>query len=99
MLGGVQTVDGMAAARQWAWTSACVPRPSPAPRDRAPGWISPGVVEGSGQATPRGWGPLARQKAAVNDQFCPGDKRRFVGRQKQHAVGDLHRLPYAAQRR
>ena len=63
------------------------------PLDRAPGWISAGVLAGSGQATPCGWEPLAGQKAAVNDQLGPGDKRRLVRRQKQHAVGNFYGLP------
>src|SRR5215470_10548577 len=79
------------AACQEAWTSACVPCPSPAPLNRAPALERP-----SDSARV---GPLAGQKAAVNDQFGAGDKRRFVGGQKQHAIGHFQGLPNAAERR
>jgi hypothetical protein len=63
-----------------------------------PLWIRRGVVAGSGRH-PVWVGLLAGQKAAVDDQFGPGDKRRFVGGQKQHAVGHFQGLPETAQGR
>ena len=41
---------------------------------------------------------LSGDKAAVDDQFGAGDKRRFVGGQKQHTVGDLEGFADAPQR-
>ena len=42
---------------------------------------------------------LQVQKATVDDQFGAGDKRRFVGGQKQDAGGHLPGLPKTAERR
>jgi hypothetical protein len=37
--------------------------------------------------------------AAVDNEFCAGHERGFVGREEQDAIGDLDRLPKPAQRR